>query len=405
MEVLPRIYLINVAVPLNGWYNALQVASMRLVTDATLATPTVGVTMKVETNVFDLVYDLIEQHVSAEPHYLVGATLWALHTHVYRKFDISPRLAILSPVEESGKSTILKVIRGIVWKPKYLIDPTPASIFRIASDVSLLLDEVDNVKIERQLRAIFNSGHMVGGQVPRVVLGETTYFPVFGPLALAGIGTLPPTLLSRSLIIHIHRSSTKPRFNKIEEAASIGAQVEEWAANVKLNLDPDVPLKGRAADNWRVLIAIADSLGRGDKAREAALKFTGEQTYPNLKLSLLYDIRTAFTEAEVTTLPGQRLVDKLVNMESSQADWSEHQLTTKKMASILNEFQIRNKLQRWPETGLERRVQRCYVRGDFEEMWKRYLTPGGVDVPHAPPASVTSVTSVTGIKRKLKRRE
>lgn len=396
-------------VPLNGWYNALQVASMRLVTDATLATPAKGVIMKIgnteiKTNVFDLVYDILEEHVAAEPHHLVGATLWTLHTHVYRKFDISPRLAILSPVEESGKSTILKVIRGIVWKPKYLIDPTPASIFRIASDVSLLLDEVDNVRIDRQLRAIFNTGHMVGGQVPRVILGETTYFPVYGPLTLAGIGTLPPTLLSRSLVIHIHRSSEKPRFNKVEAASSIGVLVEEWASNVKLNLDPEVPLKGRAADNWRVLIAIADSLDRGDKAREAALKFTGEQTYPNLKLSLLYDIRAVFNETEFTSLPSQRLVDKLINMENSQADWSEHQLTTKKMASILGEFQIRNKLQRWPESGYERRVQRCYIRGDFEDMWKRYLASDEVDVPRAPPASVTSVASVTE-KRKVKRRE
>jgi hypothetical protein len=87
-------------------------------------------------------------------------------------------------------------------------------------------------------------------------------------------------------------------------------------------------------------------------------------------------------------------------MESSQADWSEHQLTTTKMAQILSEFQIRNKLQRWPETGLERRVQRCYIRGDFENMWSRYLTTGGVDVPRKPPASVASVTSVTGKKKK-----
>jgi hypothetical protein len=282
-----------------------------------------------------------------------------------------------------------------VWKPKYLIDPTPASIFRIASDKSLLLDEVDNVRIDRQLRAIFNSGHMVGGEVPRVVLGETVYFPVYGPLALAGIGTLPPTLLSRSLIIHIHRSSAKPRFNKIEEAFAIGAKVEEWARDIKLNPDPSVPLKGRAADNWRILIAIADSLGRGDIARKAALKFAGERTFPNVKLSLLYDIRTAFDEAEVTTLPGQRLVDKLLNMEGSQADWSEHQLTTTKMAQILGEFQIRNKLQRWPDTGVERRVQRCYIRGDFERMWRDYLTTVGADVPRKPPASVASVTSVT----------
>lgn len=396
----------KLVVPLTGCYNMLyKPTSSERVTDVTLATPAIGVTMKigtteVKTNIFDLVYDLLEQHVATEPHYLVGATLWALHTHVYRKFEISPRLAILSPVEESGKSTILKVIKGIVWNPKYLIDPTAASIFRVASDVSLLLDEVDNVKIDRQLRAIFNSGHMAGGQVPRVILGETTYFPVFGPLALAGIGTLPPTLLSRSLIVHIHRSDTKPRFNKIEEAYGVGRLVEEWAANVKLHPDPVVPLKGRAADNWRVLIAIANALGRGDIARDAATKFSQEQTFPNLKLSLLHDIRVVFETAEATALPSQRILDRLLNLENSLADWSEHQLTLNKMAHILSEFQIRNKLQRWPETGFDKKVQRCYIRGDFEEMWKRYRISSEVNTPPAHIASVTSVTSVTRKKGK-----
>lgn len=355
-----------------------------------------------EPNVYDQVYKLLEEHVAAEPHHLVGATLWALHTHVFRKFDISPRLAVLSPVEESGKSTVLKVIKGIVWKPKYLIDPTPASIFRIASDMSLLLDEVDNVRIDRQLRAIFNSGHMVGGQVPRVIQGEVEMFPVYGPLALAGIGTLPPTLLSRSLVIHIHRSATKPRFNKLDEAAVIGARVEEWASQVQLNLDPAIPLKGRAADNWRVLIAIADALGKGKVAREAALKFTGEQTFPNLKLALLHDIRTAFDEAEVASLPNQRIVDKLLNMEGGQADWSEHQLTTNKMSMILNEFQIRNKPIRWPETGFDRRLMRCYVRKDFEDMWRRYLTPGGVTQP--PVKTGTNFVSIVTDARKKKKK-
>jgi hypothetical protein len=256
----------------------------------------------------------------------------------------------------------------------------------------LLLDEVDNVKIDRQLRAIFNAGHMAGGQVPRVILGETVFFPVYGPLAMAGIGTLPPTLLSRSLIIHIHRSDTKPRFHRLEEAASIGMKVEEWATKVNLNHDPDIPLKGRAADNWRVLLAIADSLGRGDIAREAAVKFTKEHSFPNVKLALLYDIRTVFDAAEATVLPGHVLITKLINLDNGIADWTDHQLTTNKLAHILSEFQIRNKLQRWPETLYDRKVTRCYVRGDFEDMWRRYLTPGGLGVPAPRVASVTSVT-------------
>lgn len=327
---------------------------------------------KVEPNIFDHIYNLLDKHLDMKPHYLVGITLWSFHTHVHRKFDTSPRLAVLSPVEGSGKSTVLKIIKGLVSRPEYLVDPR-STIYHLVGDYTLLIDEIDNARMDKDLKAVLNQGHIKDGKVPRKIDGQMVLFPVYGPIALAGIGSLPPTLLSRSLIVHMHRSLAKERFSKPEDANTLGVKIEEWAAQANLNLDPPMPpliSKGRSADNWRILIAIADSLGRGDIARDAALKFASEEVPTNKKLELLNDIRIIFIDADVITLPNYILLSRLTKLEDGLGDWSK--LTLTMLGHMLNDFQIKNKPMRWSES---LRLARCYSRTDFEPMWQRYLKP------------------------------
>jgi hypothetical protein len=328
---------------------------------------------KTETTVFDLVYNLLEQHVDAKPHQLVGIALWALHTHVHRKFDTSPRLAILSPIESSGKSTVLKILKGIVLQPEYIIDPRSTIYHLVEQGYSLLIDEVDNARLDKDLKAVLNQGHIRDGKVPRKIDGEMRLFPVYGPIALAGIGTLPPPLLSRCVIVHIHRSYSKVRYSNPEAAAAIGIKVEEWAAQVTLNLDPHMPpsvSKGRGADNWRVLIAVADSLGCGDIARNAALKFAGEDIPTNKRIELLHDVRIVFNETQYEVIPNYILLLKLTKLEDGLGDWT--RLTKTMLGHMLNEFQITNKPMRW---SVSQQLARCYTRADFEHMWQNYLKP------------------------------
>jgi hypothetical protein len=336
--------------------------------------------VKKEEDIFGLVHSFLERHVDAKPHQLIGMALWPFHTHIYNKFDVSPRLAILSPVEETGKSTALKILLGMAWKPKLLIDPR-STIYHFSQSHTLLIDEVDNVRMDKDLRGILNAGHGRDGVVPRKIDGEMILFPVFGPVALAGIGSLPGPLLSRSVIIRMHRSYSKMRFSSItyaEELANIGIKIEQWAEQVKsklvnLNLDPTMPpivTKGRGAENWRVLISIANALGRGDIAREAAIQFAKEDAPTNRKLELLHDVRIVFDEAQAEVLPSHTLLARLFKLDNGLGEWSRLTLTI--LAHILSDFQIKNKPTRWSEY---RRLERCYIRADFEEMWRRYLKP------------------------------
>ena len=121
--------------------------------------------LKPNPNVFDLVHNMFERNIEAKPHYLVACSLWALHTHVFREFEYTPRFALLSPVPESGKSEVLYIFKELSWEPQYFIDPTPASVIRMAGLSTLLIDEADNMLIERSMRSVLNDGHKASFEI------------------------------------------------------------------------------------------------------------------------------------------------------------------------------------------------------------------------------------------------
>jgi hypothetical protein len=206
-----------------------------------------------DTNILDQVCGSFARHIDAKPHEVIALALWALHTHVYRKYDKSPRLSIRSPVPNCGKSTVLNILNSMVWNPEKLIDPTTATTFRLAGIHTLLLDEVDNMTIMKSMKAVLNNGHEVGGFVPRTGKdGEVIKYPAYGPLALAGIGRLPATLMSRSIIVSMHRSNEKREiFNPRDSCYS--EEIARWADGANLDPNPMMPpqIKGRDADKWR----------------------------------------------------------------------------------------------------------------------------------------------------------
>ena len=310
--------------------------------------------------------------VGSKPHYLVGMALWALHTHVYNRYNRSPRLAILSPVPNCGKSTVLDILGAMVWNPERLADPTVASTFRLAGNHTLLMDEVDNLSIVKSMKTILNDGHSIGGHVTRTGKdGEVLSYPVYGPVALAGIGKLPVGLMTRSLVIRLHRSPNQmERFNPREQYYS--HLFHNWAEQVNLNPDPQMPsqLIGRDADKWRPLIAIADSLDRGDVAREVALEFIKETDTPDIKEFVLRDIQKVFDGIKKDKLTIDAVYDALWEDDEMdcEIDYGEQKITKRQIGNILADFQIKSRPHRFRNGG----VKKCWFREDFEEMWIRY---------------------------------
>jgi hypothetical protein len=153
-------------------------------------------------NVLDLLLVLIERHVAITAEERVLVALWILHTYVDDQFDITPRLAVLSPASECGKTRLMLLPKWLVHKPKYSDNVTPAWIYHELDrnpGTTFLLDEVDNQGLlnDRVLRTVFNGGHGREGTTSRMVGREPKEFRTFAPLAVAGIGMLPLPMLSR----------------------------------------------------------------------------------------------------------------------------------------------------------------------------------------------------------------
>jgi Protein of unknown function (DUF3631) len=242
---------------------------------AAKATAAPAAAQSADPNVLDLTQDMLRAYIAVQPHEYVGITLWILHTHVFAKFQITPRLALLSPVRGCGKSKLLLLLEKLTANPERHDNISAASLFRIIENhagPTLLLDEGDNLglRIDKTMRSVLNSGHLMGGSITRTIRGQPQSFSTFAPAAIGAIGTLPLPLLHRSIVIQMQRGGddlkTIQEMKTDDEVRRFGVlhqHIAAWAANVT-QFDPSPPLpkilRGRTADNWRVLIAIADQL-------------------------------------------------------------------------------------------------------------------------------------------------
>src|SRR5262249_39558896 len=204
--------------------------------------------------------------------------------------------------------------------------------------------------------AVFNSGHRFDGTVPRCQGQTTVDFSTFAPLTLALIGTLP-MLLSRCVVIRMERNPlvTLPRFDEfcaqqVHDCATLWADVLCWAHRVEIDRNPPMPagLRNRAADNWRVLFAIADSFGAewGARARQAALALSRAQVDEDPSVIALSDIRDVFNRRKVDRMASSVLVDELCKgtwgeWRGPKDDQTPHQPTQGGQAQVLRPLSIR----------------------------------------------------------------
>jgi hypothetical protein len=244
-----------------------------------------------------LLLRLIETYVSVTAEERLTIALWILHTHVFHQFHFTPRLLVISPIENCGKTTVLRLIEQLAYEPNRSGGTTAASIYHQLEHtpgITLLIDEVDNLNLfnDPKMRQVFNYGHEVDGVISRFVGGQPRKYVVGAPLALGTIGTLPRPLMSRSIAINMHRSPDQLKlFDETDRAFIVTREAiqKKWAARCTLSREPETPagFQGRIADNWRPLLAIADDLGVecGEAARAAAVILGSDRQYENPNIS------------------------------------------------------------------------------------------------------------------------
>jgi hypothetical protein len=222
-------------------------------------------------------------------------------------------------------------------------------------------------------------------------------FNTFGPLAIAVIGgsSLPLPTLSRSVVINMQRTDGTGGHRRLDDAT---AQADldtayrcafAWARTVELNPEPDLPpeLKARAADNWRVLVSIADSFGPqwGEAARAAAVELTRGYVADDVGVTLLADIRTIFDTLGVDRLASVDLVQHLIDLDDGswgefrglRGDQYPRRISRSLLASLLRPFGIRSK-KFWPlNRNKNSHSYRGYVEAQFTTVWAKYCPTNG----------------------------
>jgi hypothetical protein len=330
----------------------------------------------------------------------LAVALWILHTYIYERYRETPRLALLSPVNGCGKTTLLSLLELLVHYGRSAANVTPAVIYHQIDrnpQTTWLIDEGDNLELHRNaiIRAVLNMGHTRGASVWRMNKGEPHERRVFAPLAIAAIGALPFPLLRRSITINMQRPGRDQEIERLNDAGThwdaSREQIEKWAMTCALEPEPKIPsqLRHRAADNWRALLAIADHLGHGEAARSAAICLSSTRIYTEPGVALLADILMVFEQLAVDRITSADLVAALLGL--NDGDWHEwrgpkedrqpHKLTQSELAAMLRPFHIVPRTI-WPKPrGSGGRSRRGYFRSWFEKAWDAYCR---TDTPTQP---------------------
>jgi hypothetical protein len=350
-------------------------------------------------------------------HERVAHVLWVAHTHAMEAWESTPRIAFLSPEPGSGKTRALEVSELLVPRPVEAINTTPAYLFRKVADPAglptLLRDEIDTLfgpraKENEEIRGILNAGHRRGAMAGRcVVKGKTVVteeLPAYCPVALAGLGNLPDTILTRSVIVRMRRRApTEPlesyrRRVHAPEGHALRERLALWAEQGLAELEaarPEMPqgVTDRAADVWEPLLAIADYAAGSwpERARVAAVALVAlaKAATPSLGIRLLGDLRLVFGSSECLST-GVIIEDLCALPEAPWADLRGKPLDARRLAKYLRPYGVSSKNVR---IGMS--ICKGYTHEDLHDPWQRYLDPPAMAsatsaTPGAPPGDAPS---------------
>ncbi|MDT0427450.1 DUF3631 domain-containing protein [Streptomyces salyersiae] len=348
----------------------------------------------------------------------VAVALWDAHAHLLDAFDSTPRLAFLSPEPGSGKSRALEVVETLVPRPMLAVNARAAALFRSVSDPAgrptILFDEIDTVfgpkaGDNEELRGFLNAGHRRSGVTYRCIGdgGNQTVveFPSYTAVAVAGLGYLPDTITTRSVIIRMRRRArnekAEPFRARLHEAEghALRDRLAQWADQVREDISgrwPEMPegVTDRPADVWEPLLSVADAAG-GDwpaRARTACMELVNAARADDkgsLGIRLLTDLRD-HVMAGIDRMPTVAILDRLCALdEAPWADMSGRPLDSRGLSKMLGEYMTEDntpvKARNIKSAGA---VLKGYYAADLYDAWQRYCPP-------PPSGAATSATSAT----------
>lgn len=329
-------------------------------------------------------------------------TLWVAHTHLMDAWESTPRLAFLSPEPASGKTRALEATELLVPNPVEAVNVTPAYLFRKVGHEdgppTVLFDEIDTVfgpraKDNEEVRGLLNAGHRRGAVAGRCVVRgkivETEEIPAYCAVAIAGLGEIPDTILSRAVVVRMRRRGPQERVEAyrrrvvIDEGQRLAARLAAWADTIRQDVTdawPEMPatIEDRDSDVWEPLLAVADAAG-GDwpeRARRSAVALVAlsKAGTPSLGIRLLADLRDVLQGEDA--LPTEDVLTGLLAID--EAPWNEiargKPLNPRGLAQRLKQYGVGSRNIR-----TDGAVLKGYKVDDLQDAWSRYLGPPALE--------------------------
>lgn len=167
---------------------------------------------------------------------------WIALTYTYEHFHYCGYLAVRSATPRCGKTRLLRIVSLLaIGCPAVTTNPTGPVLFRSLRPV-LILDEVDRLRNADKdnygdVISMLNVGFEKGAIVERVERRggnfEVKEFPVYRPVAMAGIESLADALSDRTFQIRMERTAERmPRFSVrllAELAEQLRSGFQFWA--------------------------------------------------------------------------------------------------------------------------------------------------------------------------------
>lgn len=376
----------------------------------------------------------IARFIDCDVNVLNACVAFIAHTYVADQCNYAPRLFITSATKQCGKSVLIKVLKDLVHKGEYCIDPSPAVLYSLIEleHPTLLIDELDRLyerKDTSAITAILNSGFERGAKVPRVGWDKDgkriiERYDVFGPVVIAGIdkGYLPDTLDDRVIELRLSKNigPEKAEYDPIliaEETSALKARFQKFTDAIRDKIrsaDPGIPagIRDRYKNKWKTLFALADLMDNCDRVtdvtsaqevglcghnvRQAALTLLRDQQdkeaeQTDYSVLVIHHIDEIFDVLQKDELTIATILDELNSLP--EAPWATFEynrlLTANGLRKLIKRHKVKPSKPIRYGSGVDE-VAKGYSREHFRHVLKQYPRLRAA----APPERVTSVTQL-----------
>jgi hypothetical protein len=340
----------------------------------------------------------ISRYLVCSPHQRTVLALWILHTYCPLASASTPYLNIYSPVEQSGKSTCLGLLRALCAQPWFASGVPASTLTRkiIADRPTVLLDNWHTTFRGSDKHHI--TGFLLNSceAFKPFTLLEKGIFKeaqVYCPKAFAGMASLPPTLAQRSIPIVLRRPLPQDEVTPVywlldpKATGSFTSWVHKWTQDNLLKIDENTQkpehrkslsaLSPHQQACCQPLLGIAETLGGEwlQKARAALLEIFREENERQASATqLLSDVYDAFAHhGNTERIFTHELLEYLHSLDHRPwHEWNKGKpMTAHALSGLLRKsFNIYSRSQR-----RDQQKRRGYQQADFAEAWERYL-PG-----------------------------